>query len=353
MYSVHRVAKATKEILFARTTHNLFIPLVAAARFCLLFVFLETILVVVVVVAEIFFFFFFLLCCRNHLFRLVLLQIKSYLSSSSSSSSSIVLFQNFIFFVTYNMGITSFGWSRPAIASNRSAAHGYSNYSNSSKRFCGSEVNRNSNLPNTSLGLQGQLVGRGGEGYNLRSCSQIMSGVVDVWNDNLSIGSCVVQKPGNHSSDIIYGGDVDHERLHRGSVTTGGGLPERRGDDHNRSQSLYAGAGSGVNDGRISSAVGVHHDHRRQPAGSVPKFGSIGVATEKNLAIANARINEKLAHLSADLRHNLFCVMHPRVLRLAAEESNIAIKSVATGLSNLRNLDLEFYLTRAARSLLP
>ncbi|KAH8935765.1 hypothetical protein BDL97_17G046700 [Sphagnum fallax] len=228
------------------------------------------------------------------------------------------------------MGITSFGWSRPAIASNRSAAHGYSNYSNSSKRFCGSEVNRNSNLPNTSLGLQGQLVGRGGEGYNLRSCSQIMSDVVDVWNDNLSIGSCVVQKPGNHSSDIIYGGDVDHERLHRGSVTTGGGLPERRGDDHNRSQSLYAGAGSGVNDGRISSAVGVHHDHRRQPAGSVPKFGSIGVATEKNLAIANARINEKLAHLSADLRHNLFCVMHPRVLRLAAEESNIAIKSVAT-----------------------
>jgi hypothetical protein len=57
--------------------------------------------------------------------------------------------------------------------------------------------------------------------------------------------------------------------------------------------------------------------------------------------------------LSADLRHNLFCVMHPRVLRLAAEESNIAIKSVATGVSNLRNLDLEFYVTRAAQSLLP
>ncbi len=37
------------------------------------------------------------------------------------------------------------------------------------------------------------LVGRGGEGYNLSSCSQIMSGVVDVGNDNLSIGSCLVQ----------------------------------------------------------------------------------------------------------------------------------------------------------------
>ncbi len=249
------------------------------------------------------------------------------------------------------MGITSFGWSRPAIASNRAAAHGYSNYS-SSKRFCGSDVNRNSNLSNTSLGLQGQLVGRGGEGYNLSGCSQIMSGVVDVGNDNLSIGSCLVQKPGNRSSNI-YGGDVDHERLHRGFVTTGGGLPERRGDDHSRSKSLYAGAGSGVNYGRISSVVGVHHDRRcRQPAG-VPKFGSIGVATGKKMAIASAIINEKLAHLSADLRHNLFCVMHPRVLRLAAEESNIAIKSVATGVSNLMNLDLEFYVTRVARSLLP
>jgi hypothetical protein len=160
----------------------------------------------------------------------------------------------------------------------------------------------------------------------------------------LSIGSCLVQKPGNRSSNI-YGGDVDHERLHRGFVTTGGGLPERRGDDRSRSKSLYAGAGSGVNYGRISSVVGVHHDRRcRQPAG-VPKFGS--------LAIASAIINEKLAHLSADLRHNLFCVMHPRVLRLAAEESNIAIKSVATGVSNLMNLDLESYVTRVARSLLP
>ncbi len=67
--------------------------LLLLARFCLLFVFLETILVVVV--AD-FFFFFFLLCCRIHLFRLVLLQ-RSYLSSSSSSSSSscIVLFKNF------------------------------------------------------------------------------------------------------------------------------------------------------------------------------------------------------------------------------------------------------------------
>jgi hypothetical protein len=97
--------------------------------------------------------------------------------------------------------------------------------------------------------------------------------------------------------------------------------------------------------------VGVHHDHRRQPAG-VPKFGSIGVATGKKMAIASAIINEKLAHLSADLRHNLFCVMHPRVLRLVAEESNIAIKSVATGVSNLTNLDLEFYITRAAQSLI-
>jgi hypothetical protein len=140
-------------------------------------------------------------------------------------------------------------------------------------------------------------------------------------------------------------------------VMTDGGLPERRGDDHSRSKSLYAGAGSGVNYGRISSVVGVHHDHRPQPAG-VPKFGSISVATGKNLAIASARINEKLAHLSADLRHNLFCVMHPRVLRLAAQESNIAIKSVATGVSNLLNSTLnpkplEFYVTRAAQSLLP
>ncbi len=63
------------------------------------------------------------------------------------------------------------------------------------------------------------LVGRGGEGYNLSSCSQIMSGVVDVGNDNLSIGSCLVQKPGNRSSNL-YGGDVDHERLHRGFVMT-------------------------------------------------------------------------------------------------------------------------------------
>lgn len=248
------------------------------------------------------------------------------------------------------MGITSFGWSRPAIASNRAAAHGYSNYSNSrssSKRFCGSDVNRN----NTILGLQGQLVGRGGEGYNLSSCSQIMSGVVDVGNDNLSIGSCLVQKPGNRSSNIIYGGDLDHERLHRGFVMTGGGLPERRGDDHSRSKSLYAGAGSGVNYGRVSSVVGVHHDRRRQPAG-VPKFGSIGVATGKKMAIASARINEKLAHLSADLQHNLFCVMHPRVLRLVAEESNIAIKSVATGVPNLTNLDLEFYVTRGSSILI-
>jgi len=289
-------------------------------------------------------------CCRNLLLLLLLALLqKSYLSSSSSSS--IVLFQKF--FVTHNMGITSFGWSRPAIASNRAAAHGYSSYSSSSKRFCGSDVNRNNNLPKTSLGLQGQLVGRGGEGYNLSSCSQIMSGVVvDVGNDNLSIGSCLVQKPGNRSSNI-FGGDVDHERLHRGFVMTGGGLPERRGDDdHSRSKSLYAGAGSGVNYGRISSVVRVHHDRRRQPAG-VPKFGSIGVATGKKMAIASARINEKLAHLSADLRHNLFCVMHPRVLRLAAKESNIAIKSVATGMSNLTNLDLEFYVTRAAQSLLP
>jgi hypothetical protein len=46
-------------------------------------------------------------------------------------------------------------------------------------------VNRNNNWAKTSVGLQGQLVGRGGEGYNLSSCSQIMSGVVvDVGNDN-------------------------------------------------------------------------------------------------------------------------------------------------------------------------
>jgi hypothetical protein len=35
----------------------------------------------------------------------------------------------------------------------------------------------------------------------------------------LSIGSCLVQKPGNRSSNL-YGGDVDHERLHRGFVMT-------------------------------------------------------------------------------------------------------------------------------------
>jgi hypothetical protein len=68
---------------------------------------------------------------------------------------------------------------------------------------------------------------------------------------------------------------------------------------------------------------------------AAPKFGTIGVATSKKMAIVGARINEKLAHLGADLRHSLFCALHPSVLRLAAKESNIAIKSVATGMLKL------------------
>jgi hypothetical protein len=63
---------------------------------------------------------------------------------------------------------------------------------------------------------------------------------------------------------------------------------------------------------------------------AAPKFGTIGVATSKKMTIVGARFNEKLAHLVADLRHSLFCALHPRVIRLAAKESNIAIKSVAT-----------------------
>jgi hypothetical protein len=68
---------------------------------------------------------------------------------------------------------------------------------------------------------------------------------------------------------------------------------------------------------------------------AAPKFGTIGVATSKKMTIVGARFNEKLAHLVADLRHSLFCALHPRVIRLAAKESNIAIKSVATGMLKL------------------
>ncbi len=82
MYSLHRVATATKEILFARTTHNLFISIVAAC----------SILLVVRVSGDD------SCCCRCRLLLLLLLLLLLALLQNSSFSTCVVAEIIFVFF---------------------------------------------------------------------------------------------------------------------------------------------------------------------------------------------------------------------------------------------------------------
>lgn len=69
---------------------------------------------------------------------------------------------------------------------------------------------------------------------------------------------------------------------------------------------------------------------------SPEKFGAMGVTTGKKMTMISALLGEKLAHLRADLQLGLYRLahpVHPQIRRVAAQESNIAQKSVATGMT--------------------
>ncbi|CAK9207708.1 hypothetical protein BDL97_16G016100 [Sphagnum fallax] len=182
------------------------------------------------------------------------------------------------------MGLTSFGWSRPT-ASRRVQGRGSSGIKTSSAGVDG-------NVKTANSGVQGP-------GYGSRKMYDA-GGI-----DNVTMARNAVQGRG-YSCSKTYGAGENSNVLMPGSSSQGSG--------YSSSKSYGVGLHSNV--------VGAN-----QPG---HKFGTMSVATGKKMAIVRARLSEKLAHLGADLRHSLYCAMHPRVLRLVAKESNIAIKAVAT-----------------------
>ncbi|CAK9207619.1 unnamed protein product [Sphagnum troendelagicum] len=176
------------------------------------------------------------------------------------------------------MGLTSFGWSRPT------ASRGVQGR--------GSSAGVDGNVKTANSGKQGP-------GYGSRK-------MYDAGGfDNVTMARNAVQGRG-YSCSKTYGAGENSNVLMAGSSSQGSGYSSSKSYDV----------------GLHSNVVGANQ------AGH--KFGTMSVATGKKMAIVRARLSEKLAHLGADLRHSLYCAMHPRVLRLVAKESNIAIKAVAT-----------------------
>lgn len=77
-------------------------------------------------------------------------------------------------------------------------------------------------------------------------------------------------------------------------------------------------------------------NHKKMVTTTPLKYGNMGVTTGKKMTMAGALIGEKLAHLRADMRFGLYRLSHPlndpNVRIVAAQESTIAQKSVATGM---------------------
>lgn len=78
-----------------------------------------------------------------------------------------------------------------------------------------------------------------------------------------------------------------------------------------------------------------YYSNNKLVTSSPEKFGTMGVTTGKKMTMISALLGEKLAHLRADLQLGLYRLahpVHPQIRRIAAQESNIAQKSVATGM---------------------
>jgi len=76
-----------------------------------------------------------------------------------------------------------------------------------------------------------------------------------------------------------------------------------------------------------------YYSNNKLVTSSPEKFGTMGVTTGKKMTMISALLGEKLAHLRADLQLGLYRLahpVHPQIRRIAAQESNIAQKSVAT-----------------------
>jgi hypothetical protein len=159
---------------------------------------------------------------------------------------------------------------------------------------------------------------------------------------NVKTANSGVQGPGYGSRKMYGAGGIDNVTMARNAVQGRGYSGSKTYGAGENSNVLMPGSSSQGSGNSSSKAygVGLHSNVVRanQPG---HKFGTMSVATGQKMAIVRARLSEKLAHLGADLRHSLYCAMHPRVLRLVAKESNIAIKAVATGVE-LFCLDFKF-----------